>query len=230
MLVPTRPSPAASTGVHPAVQRRSGQPASSRARRISRVLPGLRFRPQPDGGKIGADAGTRVLPGITRWPSATTEAGRNYAKRRLRGCPTRRRSVGLQHPIDRRPADPEGPCDLRSTEPLCLHCPHLGGVYRRRPALINAGGLGLGDALQLALAAQVRLEFGEHAEHVEEALAGGGAGVDRRSVAFNEVHPHLRRGRCPPDPGCFGQPGTSPKIPRSTGDVAICGNVKYVTF
>jgi hypothetical protein len=31
-------------------------------------------------------------------------AGRNYAKRRLRGCPNRRRSVGFQHPIDGRSA------------------------------------------------------------------------------------------------------------------------------
>jgi hypothetical protein len=30
----------------------------------------------------------------------------------------------------------------------------------------------------LPLAAQIGLEFGEHAEHIEERLAGGGAGVD----------------------------------------------------
>jgi hypothetical protein len=57
--------------------------------------------------------------------------------------------------------------------------PALGGVYRSRPALVHAGGLGFSDPLQLALAAEVRLELGEHAQHVEEALAGGGAGVDR---------------------------------------------------
>jgi len=45
--------------------------------------------------------------------------------------------------------------------------------------LVDAGRLGLGDPLELALAAQVRLEFGEDAEHVQEALAGRGAGVDR---------------------------------------------------
>jgi hypothetical protein len=37
----------------------------------------------------------------------------------------------------------------------------------------------LGDALQLPLAAKVGLELGEHAEHVQEAFAGGRAGVDR---------------------------------------------------
>jgi hypothetical protein len=46
-----------------------------------------------------------------------------------------------------------------------------------RPALVGASGLRLGDALKLALAPQVRL--GKHAEHVEEALAGGSACVDR---------------------------------------------------
>jgi hypothetical protein len=64
-------------------------------------------------------------------------------------------------------------------EPLRLHCAHLGGVYRSRAALVDASGLGLGDPLKLALAAQVRLEFREHAQHVQKALAGGGAGVDR---------------------------------------------------
>jgi hypothetical protein len=41
------------------------------------------------------------------------------------------------------------------------------------------GGLRLGDTLELALAAKVRLEFGKHAQPVEKAFAGGGAGVDR---------------------------------------------------
>jgi hypothetical protein len=35
------------------------------------------------------------------------------------------------------------------------------------------------DPPELAVAAQVRLEFSEHAEHVEEALARRRAGVDR---------------------------------------------------
>jgi hypothetical protein len=48
----------------------------------------------------------------------------------------------------------------------------------RASPLVDAGCLRLGDALKLALAAKVGLELGEHAEHVEEALAGGSAGVD----------------------------------------------------
>jgi hypothetical protein len=39
-----------------------------------------------------------------------------------------------------------------------------------------------GDTFELALLTQVRLELGEHAQHIQEALAGGRAGVDR-SVA-----------------------------------------------
>src|SRR5262249_30170395 len=51
---------------------------------------------------------------------------------------------------------------------------------RRRTVWVGASlGLGLCDAFELALAAQVRLELGKHAKHVEEALAGGCRGVDR---------------------------------------------------
>jgi hypothetical protein len=52
-----------------------------------------------------------------------------------------------------------------------------------------AGRLGLRDALELALAAEVRLEFGEHAQHIEEALAGGGAGVEMlpRRIPFSRI-------------------------------------------
>jgi hypothetical protein len=35
------------------------------------------------------------------------------------------------------------------------------------------------NPFELPLAPEVRLELGGHPEHVEEALAGGGAGVDR---------------------------------------------------
>jgi hypothetical protein len=45
--------------------------------------------------------------------------------------------------------------------------------------LIDAGRLCLRDTLELTFTSQVGLELGEHAKHIEEALAGGGAGVDR---------------------------------------------------
>jgi hypothetical protein len=35
---------------------------------------------------------------------------------------------------------------------LRLHCAHLGGVYRSGPPLVDAGSLGFGDPLKLALA------------------------------------------------------------------------------
>jgi hypothetical protein len=50
---------------------------------------------------------------------------------------------------------------------LGFHCAYLDGIYRSRPALIDARSLGLCDPLKLALAAQV--------VSVEEAIAGGGA-------------------------------------------------------
>jgi hypothetical protein len=49
---------------------------------------------------------------------------------------------GIQHSIDRRPADLEGLRDLGCPEPLRLHCAHLSGIYRSRAALVDASGLG----------------------------------------------------------------------------------------
>jgi hypothetical protein len=46
---------------------------------------------------------------------------------------------------------------------------------------VDAFGLCLGDTLKLALASQVGLELGEHAEYIEEAFGGGRAGY--RSAA-----------------------------------------------
>jgi hypothetical protein len=48
-----------------------------------------------------------------------------------------------------------------------------------RPPFVDASSRGLGDPLQLALPAKVHLELREHAQHVQEALAGRRAGVDR---------------------------------------------------
>jgi hypothetical protein len=85
----------------------------------------VRFRPQPHGGKIGADAGTRVLPGITRWPSATAGQAGIMPKRRLRGCPTR---VGhsLMLTLEKRPI-------IRG----CLPNPVIGDYQRGRPRSVG---------------------------------------------------------------------------------------------
>ena len=53
------------------------------------------------------------------------------------------------------------------------------GIDRRLAALVDAARLGGADPFELPLAAQIGLELGEHAEHVEKGLAGRGAGVDR---------------------------------------------------
>jgi hypothetical protein len=55
---------------------------------------------------------------------------------------------------------------------------HPRRVDRRLTPPIHARRLGLRDPLKLPLAPQVGFELGEYAEHVEEALAGGRAGVD----------------------------------------------------
>jgi hypothetical protein len=57
--------------------------------------------------------------------------------------------------------------------PFAFSSAHLVGVDRSGPALVDAGCLGLGDALELALTAKVSFELRKDAEHIEEALAGG---------------------------------------------------------
>ena len=66
------------------------------------------------------------------------------------------------------------------------------GVDRRLAALVDAARLGGGDPFELPLAAQIGLEFGEHAEHVEERLAGGSAGVDRLLGCLQRDTPGLQ--------------------------------------
>lgn len=80
---------------------------------------------------------------------------------------------------------------------LRFHLGHHSRVYRRALSLIDPSGLGLGDTFEQALAPQVRFELSEHAEHVQEALAGGRAGIDRLSVARNEAPAPSRSARCP---------------------------------
>ena len=46
-------------------------------------------------------------------------------------------------------------------------------------AFINAAHLGGGDPFQLPFAAQIGLEFGEHAKHVEKGLAARRRGINR---------------------------------------------------
>jgi hypothetical protein len=73
------------------------------------------------------------------------------------------------------------------------HLTHRSGIYRNAPTLVDARGLRLRDASELPLATKVRLEFGEDTKHIEEALSGRRAGIDRllrrlqrcASAAFN---------------------------------------------
>ena len=66
-------------------------------------------------------------------------------------------------------------------EALRFHFAHPGRIYRGGPALpsIDAASLRPRDPLHLPLAPQVGFELCEDTQHVEEALAGGRAGVDR---------------------------------------------------
>jgi hypothetical protein len=64
-------------------------------------------------------------------------------------------------------------------KPLGFQFAYPGRVYRSGPALIDARRFRRRNAFELALLPQVRLELHEDAEHIQEAFAGRGAGVDR---------------------------------------------------
>ncbi len=76
-------------------------------------------------------------------------------------------------PVDGRPVDPQRTRNLCvGPSPSLLSCFTRAGSIRRLVAFV-------GDPLQLPFPPQVGFELREHAEHVEEALASRGAGVDR---------------------------------------------------
>ena len=84
-----------------------------------------------------------------------------------------------QHPINRRAANVQPLRDLSGAEPFGLEFFHRYLINGRLPALVHPLGLGLGDTFKLTLAPQVGFELGENAKHIEEALPGSRAGVDR---------------------------------------------------
>jgi hypothetical protein len=110
-------------GCHPAVQRRPRQPASSaqtmpggilRVFAISDAAGRRGFGPNLTEERLGPTQGHRCCR-ESRGGPARPPGSRNYARRRLRGCPNRRRSVDFQHQINGRPADLEGLRDLART-------------------------------------------------------------------------------------------------------------------
>jgi hypothetical protein len=67
---------------------------------------------------------------------------------------------------------------MRRPHALRLELLHLAASIETGAPLVDASSHGSCDAFQLSLLAQVGLELREHAEHIEEAFAGGGAGID----------------------------------------------------
>ncbi len=76
---------------------------------------------------------------------------------------------------------------------LGLEGTNLGRFDGWAPPLVDAGGLGFGDALHLSLAAQVGLKLGEHARAFRGSLAGSGAGVDRLFGRLQDGAPCFER-------------------------------------
>src|SRR5262249_6070771 len=99
----------------------------------------------------------------------------------------------LQRPVHRCPPNLERLGNLSGPHALRPHYAHLRYVNRGRPALVDAFRLGLGDTLKLTFATEVRLELGEHAEHVEEAFTGRGACIDRLFSCLERCATRLHR-------------------------------------
>lgn len=58
------------------------------------------------------------------------------------------------------------------------------------PAFVDPSAFRCGDAFHLSLSTEICLELSEDAEHIEEGLAGGRAGVDRLFCRLQR-HPFL---------------------------------------
>lgn len=109
----------------------------------------------------------------------------HLGRRNGRGGRRSRVSAGrvFQHPVYRRPANPQPLGNGGSTQALAtfgsrpMQTADLLCVDAGLAALVHPGGLGLGDAFGLAFLPEVRLEFSEHTQHVQEGFACGGAGV-----------------------------------------------------
>src|SRR3954463_15176604 len=89
-----------------------------------------------------------------------------------------------QSPINGSATDPQLARDLGGAQALRMQSTDALVIDRPLAALVGASGLGCRDAFKLPLAPEIGLELGEHTEHVEEGLAGRGAGVDRLLGGF----------------------------------------------
>src|SRR5262249_25483050 len=85
----------------------------------------------------------------------------------------------LQGMIDRRSRDIERLGDFQDRAAGFFELLDLVDGDLALAALVNAGGLGLSDAFELALFTQVSLEFGKHAEYVEKTLPHRIRSIDR---------------------------------------------------
>src|SRR3981081_1158051 len=90
----------------------------------------------------------------------------------------------VQSSVHRCPPYAERISELRRSHAIRLKLQHSGSINGCRAALVDTGGLGLRDALHLALLSEVRLELSEHALHIQEGLPGRRGGIDRLPVAL----------------------------------------------
>ena len=84
----------------------------------------------------------------------------------------------LQRPIDGFPATAELPGNRRGAQALFAQSLHFGGHHLALAALADALGLGAGDAVHLALAAELSHELPDRAHDSEEQAARWRLGLD----------------------------------------------------
>lgn len=97
-----------------------------------------------------------------------------------------------QEPVDSAPRYSEVASNVSWPHPLVCQLAHFFQIYTRLASFVDAPRLRGGDSLGLPLLAQVGLELGKNAKHVEERLAGGGAGVDRLLGRLERHSPALQ--------------------------------------
>src|SRR2546423_11022234 len=127
----------------------------------------------------------------TRWPSprpapcvqsfslvsaravaATAIANRPGSSYAARSCPAK-------NPVHGSATNPQPTCDFRRAKMfLSVQTTYLSSVDRRFASSVDPTRLGGCDSLKLPFATKIRLELGEHAEHIEKRFSGSVARVD----------------------------------------------------
>jgi hypothetical protein len=102
-----------------------------------------------------------------------------YARAKANDGELSAQAAALRQPIYRCSSDPKLPRNGGGAFAHRLQLANCIRVDLGFPSLVRASRLSARDSLDLPFFTEVRLEFGEDAEHVEKSLTGGGCRIDR---------------------------------------------------